>query len=250
MSDNTKLSKDGLNQVWLKAMTILKSLTGNVKTEKGTLQEQIDLLEENASSGVDLTQAEYDALPDTKESDGVDYYIMDEDFVATDAKAVGYDKSTSGLTRETAQGAIDEIVDKINESNTNFNNALDELNSNLTNNLLLSTTEHRVGTWIDGKPLYSITQDNNNTSKGTTSTFAHNIKNVDNIFIDLQHSYFKFANNINSVPISLSVTDNAISQAYFNIFLSVDRTNYKYFAGSASSSTGHVITFLYTKTMD
>ena len=131
MSDNTKLSKDGLNQVWLKAMTILKSLTGNVKTEKGTLQEQIDLLEENASSGVDLTQAEYDALPDTKESDGVDYYIMDEDFVATDAKAVGYDNSTSGLTRETAQGAIDEIVDKINESNTNFNNGLDELNSNL-----------------------------------------------------------------------------------------------------------------------
>lgn len=115
---------------------------------------------------------------------------------------------------------------------------------------MLSTTEHRVGTWIDGKPLYSITQDNNNTTKGTTSTFAHNIKNVDNIFIDLQHSYFKFANNINAVPISLSVTDNAISQAYFNIFLNVDRTNYKYFAGSASSSTGYVITFLYTKTMD
>lgn len=120
MSDNTKLSKDGLNQVWLKAMTILKSLTGNVRTDKGTLQEQIDKLEENASSGVDLTQAEYDALPDSKETDGVDYYITDEDFVATDAKAVGYDNTASGLAAKTVQVAIDEVCENafggINES--------------------------------------------------------------------------------------------------------------------------------------
>lgn len=120
MSDNTKLSKDGLNQVWLKAMTILKSLTGNVRTDKGTLQEQIDKLEENASSGVDLTQAEYDALPDSKETDGIDYYIIDEDFVATDAKAVGYDNTASRLAAKTVQVAIDEVCENafggINES--------------------------------------------------------------------------------------------------------------------------------------
>lgn len=116
MNDNTKLNKDGLNQVWLKAMTILKSLVGNVRTDEGTLQEQIDALSENASSGVDLTQAEYDALPASKETDGVDYYIIDEDFIATDAKATSYDNSESGLTAKTVQVAIDEVYEKYNDN--------------------------------------------------------------------------------------------------------------------------------------
>ena len=138
MSDNTKLSKDGLNQVWLKAMTILKSLTGNVRTDKGTLQEQIDKLEENASSGVDLTQAEYDALPDSKETDGVDYYITDEDFVATDAKAVSYDNSASGLAAKTAQVAIDEVAANIGKTNANIENYT--LKTQITNPNLLVTS--------------------------------------------------------------------------------------------------------------
>lgn len=164
MSDNTKLSKDGLNQVWLKAMTILKSLTGNVRTDKGTLQEQIDKLEENASSGVDLTQAEYDALPDSKETDGVDYYITDEDFVATDAKAVSYDNSASGLAAKTAQVAIDEVAANIGKTNANIENYT--LKTQITNPNLLDNpwftvnqrgeTKYGDETLANNESLYSV----------------------------------------------------------------------------------------------
>ena len=42
-----KLSKDGLNKVWLKVMELVKSLTGNVDRTKGTLQEQVNELNSN-----------------------------------------------------------------------------------------------------------------------------------------------------------------------------------------------------------
>ena len=67
---------------------------------------------------VDLTQAEYDALPESKNSDGKNYYIYDSDITVT-AEEVGFDGSTSGSTSANSQQALDELFaadKKTNES--------------------------------------------------------------------------------------------------------------------------------------
>ena len=61
-----------------------------------------------ASNIVYLTQEQYDALPDDKLSDDIEYRIMDEGFEAT-AINIGYDNSKSGLFAETLQEAVDEL---------------------------------------------------------------------------------------------------------------------------------------------
>lgn len=66
-----------------------------------------------------LTQAEYDALPESKLTNGVEYRITDSNPPAPEAKDMGYDNSESGLEAETVQDAIDEVqndVSSLNES--------------------------------------------------------------------------------------------------------------------------------------
>ena len=78
---------------------------------------------------VDLTQAEYDALPESKNSDGKNYYIYDSDITVT-AEEVGFDGSASGSTAVNSQQALDELFaadKKTNESLENVNNNLKTL---------------------------------------------------------------------------------------------------------------------------
>ena len=56
----------------------------------------------------EVTQAQYDALPSSKLTDGIMYCIKDADFSAED---VPYDNSDSGLESEDVQSAVDEIAD-------------------------------------------------------------------------------------------------------------------------------------------
>lgn len=60
-----------------------------------------------------LTQAQYDALPASKATDGVIYKIYAEESgdVTIDADNVDYDNTTSGLTADNVQDAIDEIIE-------------------------------------------------------------------------------------------------------------------------------------------
>lgn len=68
---------------------------------------------------VDLTQAEYDALPESKNSDGKNYYIYDSDIAVT-AEEVGFDGSTSGSTAANSQQALDELFEKVKDVNSNL----------------------------------------------------------------------------------------------------------------------------------
>lgn len=212
MSDNTKLSKDGLNQVWLKAMTILKSLTGNVRTDKGTLQEQIDKLEENASSGVDLTQAEYDALPDSKETDGVDYYITDEDFVATDAKAVGYDNTASGLAAKTVQVAIDEVCENafggINESKSEEALTRQTLGYSKKN---LLPYPYRENTKTASGVSFTVNNDGSITVNGTATdnVFFNIVYRSSDLKLDVGRKYI--LSGLANVFVSLRLLDNSFN---------------------------------------
>ena len=61
-----------------------------------------------------LTQAEYDALPESKLTNGVEYRITDSNPPAPTAKDMAYDNSESGIEAETVQNAIDEMNESLN----------------------------------------------------------------------------------------------------------------------------------------
>jgi len=63
----------------------------------------------------EVTQAEYDALPSSKLTDGVMYCIKDSEFGASD---VPYDNTDSGLEADNVQDAIDEEVDALGDEVT------------------------------------------------------------------------------------------------------------------------------------
>ena len=66
---------------------------------------------------MELTKAEYDALPSTKLTDDVNYYIKDDSYVpqasVISARGVQYDNTQSGLDATTTQDGIDEIASDI-----------------------------------------------------------------------------------------------------------------------------------------
>ena len=58
----------------------------------------------------EVTQAQYDALPDSKLTDGIMYCIKDSDFTASD---VPYNNTNSGLSSDNTQDAIDELASNL-----------------------------------------------------------------------------------------------------------------------------------------
>ena len=60
-----------------------------------------------------LTQEEYDALPETKESNNVEYRITDANTNATAARNIAYDNSESGIEAVSVQGAIDVVNESL-----------------------------------------------------------------------------------------------------------------------------------------
>lgn len=80
-------------------------ITGNLTSD--------DLNIKAGDNSVELTQAEYDALPDSKYTDGVTYYITDAGEESITASNVGFDNSVSGLEATTVQGAIDKVNDSL-----------------------------------------------------------------------------------------------------------------------------------------
>lgn len=88
------------------------------------IDERLTDLEKNGGGGsggggssnvVYLTQAEYDALPDTKLSDDIEYRITDGNIGASKASNVSYDNSFTGLKAINVQGAVDEVIDRLGD---------------------------------------------------------------------------------------------------------------------------------------
>lgn len=61
---------------------------------------------------LEMTKAEYDALPEAKKMDGTVYMITD-DTGGWEAENASYDNTTSGLTAANVQSALDEVVGKL-----------------------------------------------------------------------------------------------------------------------------------------
>jgi len=68
------------------------------------------------AGGVELTQAEYDALPETEKMNGSIYFISDGEASYPSASTMRYDNSTSGLTATSVQAAVDEVNEKVNDN--------------------------------------------------------------------------------------------------------------------------------------
>lgn len=135
---------------------------------------------------VDLTQAEYDALPESKNSDGKNYYIYDSDIAVT-AEEVGFDGSASGSTAANSQQALDELF----AADKKTNESLENINSNLDSKLEIKVVSD--GTQPDAikviennwtsKPLYSGIWKVNTSSYTYTAYITNHSVNYGEVFL-------------------------------------------------------------------
>lgn len=73
-----------------------------------------DDFEETSGSKIEyITQEQYDALPESKLTDNVEYRITDKGIDSVSASNVTYDGSASGLDAMNVQGAVDELKDSL-----------------------------------------------------------------------------------------------------------------------------------------
>ena len=91
------------------------NLSDLTTTEKGTIVGSLNELNNNlqtdAVGTVFCTMEEYNALPDTKLTNGIKYYITDVDYF--DASNIDYSNTESKLSASNIQGAIDEINNNV-----------------------------------------------------------------------------------------------------------------------------------------
>lgn len=85
-----------------------------------------DDFEETSGSKIEyVTQEEYDALPESKLTDNVEYRITDKGIDSVSASNVTYDGSASGIDAMNVQGAVDELKEELN-------NSVDELQGDIS----------------------------------------------------------------------------------------------------------------------
>lgn len=105
-----------------------------------------------------------------------------------------------------------------------------------------SYEEHRVGTWVDGKPLYEKTVNFGSLPNATTKEVPHGIENVSVIWV---YDGFVFG-EADSTPVSLPSTFGIAS----NWSVSVDVDAITFFTGMDRTSKNAIVTLRYTKTTD
>lgn len=112
-----------------------------------------------------------------------------------------------------------------------------------------STNERRIGTWIDGKPLYQklvvqpLTQHTGNAV--TSKSYNHNIADVDHIHVNAGVSFYQ-TNDTDTVPISYAYPS---AQTCVGIS-AIGNTTYSLNTyGNRSAWVAHMF-FEYTKTTD
>lgn len=146
----------------------------------------------------EVTQAEYDALPATKLTDGIAYFIKD-------AGGGGGGSSSHNY----------------------------------------STTEQVIGTWIDGKPLYEITQNIGQLTQDTSfHAISHGISNIENVF-SVKGIMVMSTSPFRSYPIPTYRPNT--SQG---VLLSVNDTEIQYMNNWQANAHTVYVTFQYTKTTD
>ena len=144
---------------------------------------------------------------------------------------------------------LQEYNEKLEENNVSLANVLTTINNlpetsgNGSSNIY-STTERRVGTWIDGKPIYRKVVIIDSIGSNVNLSIPYNIDDVDTIWLNESASFIKSENETLSSNWLLSADD--YMRTWVNKFLGTIR--YKTPA-DLSAFTGY-ITLEYTKTTD
>ena len=105
-----------------------------------------------------------------------------------------------------------------------------------------STEEQRIGTWIDGKPLYRIIKECDVSAKETQSNDISSIP-YDTIFINLGKSFNRWVDN-SSASIVWNTSDNDNGNVWINYEKKLNILN------SSNAARHYWITLEYTKTTD
>lgn len=129
---------------------------------------------------------------------------------------------------------------------------LNEVLQNITANEIYSTEEVRIGTWIDGKPLYrktfsNITIPDSTGSISVTVLDFSSIHNIDNILLDESASFMK----ANTKPFeSLVFNFYGGGNNWSRIFIRKGDKTVRMISGVSLVNYTGTITLLYTKTTD
>lgn len=143
------------------------------------------------------------------------------DYVAGD---IDYDNTGSGLTATDVQSAIDELA------------------SAPGGTVDYSTTEHVIGTWIDGSTLYECTINIGTLPNNSIATYPHGIANIDKIIASSGIAFTSIPGQSKIIPfVWTSLTETVgLETSTTNIVIST--------AADQSAYTGY-ITIRYTKTV-
>lgn len=145
---------------------------------------------------------------------------------------------------DTVASDIPTVVDSLSGSSTTDAPSVHAVNEKIDSLNVYSTSEHRIGTWIDGKPLYRKVVNFGALPNSTTKTVAHNISNIDSIIF------------VKGMAKSTSDTYWVLpflfegSQSQYNIRTFVNTTNIQMLCDDDRSSYTAYITIEYTKTTD
>lgn len=146
-----------------------------------------------------------------------------------DGSMIDYDNTVSGLNATDVQGAIDEIEDQI--QNLPSGGTVD-----------YSTTEHEIGTWIDGSSLYEKTINFGTLPNATNKTVNHDISNLKDI-LTAQGMAIRGTNTFKPLPFSAPTASGNISVEV------TDSVVYVATLSDYSAYTNSYITLRYTKSV-
>jgi hypothetical protein len=106
--------------------------------------------------------------------------------VQTTANNASQTASSALNTANTANGKADTNANAI----TSINTAISDLNDKVDESGTYSTTETKIGTWIDGKPIYrKVIEYTMPSTVGNYPTVDTGILNVENMFITIERQY-------------------------------------------------------------
>lgn len=132
------------------------------------------------AGGVEVTQAEYDALPTSEKMNGSIYFITDGSVSYPTASQMRYDNTESGIPSTSVQGAIDELKIEIGDTDIStigdgtVTGAVDELNNGLSLQNV-EVTNQRSGTSLTARRfgnVVELTGDALNIPSGTWTTLG------------------------------------------------------------------------------
>lgn len=181
-----------------------------------------------------LTQAAYDALPDTKLSNDVEYRITDSGTESVKASNVRYDNTNSMLKAVNVQGAVDELHNCLTEHENNSSQ-------------IYSTDEKKIGIWINGKPIYRKMTVPTDITVGEKKNVPLGISNMDELI-----KIYGNAKRVNGYQFNIPNTLSGYEITAYDVDATNNTFNYK--IGSSQTGdralTNVLFIFEYTKTTD